>query len=230
MLVHPRVNRGLGPVRVWSVALIVLSGLAACGDMDGRGVVVIDPARGPIQLTTVASAPLPATARRPTSSTQSGWATQPPSPFPLVPVAATDVPDRVWRMPATLSAVRDDWETYRSERGGFSLDYPAAWAVEERVDARGALVTMLMPASGAGISVVVESGPSAETGSPDLMNTRCYERTVGGRPARTCLDTISFSLSTTVIGQGKTYIITSTRKRGDQRIYDRVLTSFRILP
>jgi hypothetical protein len=53
--------------------------------------------------------------------------------------------------------------------------------------------------------------------------------TVAERPAMTCLDTISFNVSTTVVGPDRTYLITSNRRRGDQRIYDRVLASFRIL-
>ena len=134
------------------------------------------------------------------------------------------------RASAAPSDTSDGWETYRSERGGFSVDHPPTWTVEERADAQGALVATLTPPSGAGISVTIQSATSAKEDDSDLMNTRCRTVLVGGRPARTCLDTISFSLSTTIVGQDKTYVIMSTRKRGDQRIYDRVVASFRILP
>jgi nitrogen regulatory protein PII len=136
-----------------------------------------------------------------------------------VEVRATEVP----------SIASDTWETHRSERGGFSVDVPVTWTIEERLDARGVLITTLTPPSGAAIAVISQPATSLNQGDADLMNTRCTEVTVAERPARTCLDTISFSLSTTIVGSGKTYIITSNRKRGDQRIYDRILASFRIL-
>jgi hypothetical protein len=127
------------------------------------------------------------------------------------------------------SGASDAWETYRSERGEFSVERPVTWTVEEKVDAGGGLITALTPPSGAAISVIVQPGTSLKRGDSDLMNTRCTEVTVAERPATTCLDTISFSLSTEVAGSGKTYIITSNRRRGDQRIYDRVVASFHIL-
>jgi hypothetical protein len=136
-----------------------------------------------------------------------------------VEVRATEVP----------SVASDTSETYRSGRGGFSVDVPVTWTIEERLDARGVLITTLTAPSGAVISVISQPGTSLNQGDADLMNTHCTEVTVAERPARTCLDTISFSLSTTVVGSDKTYIITSSRRRGDQRIYDRVLASFRIL-
>jgi hypothetical protein len=122
----------------------------------------------------------------------------------------------------------DTWQPYRSERGGFSLDVPATWTVEERMDTPGVLITTLTPPSGTAIAVISQSGASVNQGDADLMNTRCTDVRVAERPARTCLDTISFSVSTTVVGSGRTYVITSNRRRADQRLYDRVLTSFRI--
>jgi hypothetical protein len=41
-----------------------------------------------------------------------------------------------------------------------------------------------------------------------------------------CLDTIAFSVSTTLVGQDKTYTITASTKRVAQSIYQRLLTSF----
>jgi hypothetical protein len=128
------------------------------------------------------------------------------------------------------SVESDQWETYRTERGGFSIDVPVTWTIEEPVDARGVLITTLTPPSGAAISVISQPGTSLNQGDDaDLMNTRCTDVTVAERPARTCLDTISFNVSTTVVGSDHTYLITSNRRRVDQRIYDRVLASFRIL-
>jgi hypothetical protein len=129
----------------------------------------------------------------------------------------------------TPTVASDKWEIYRTEQGGFSIDVPVTWTIEERVDALGVLITTLTPPSGAAISVISQPGTSLNQGDADLMNTRCTDVTVAERPARTCLDTISFNVSTTVVGSDRTYLITSNRRRGDQRLYDRVLASFRIL-
>ncbi len=115
------------------------------------------------------------------------------------------------------------------ERGGFSVDVLATWTVEERADTHGVLITTLTPSGGAAIAVISQPGASVNQGDADLMNTRCTNVLVAERPARACLDTISFSVSTTVVGSGRTYIITSNRRRGDQQVYNRVLASFRIL-
>jgi opacity protein-like surface antigen len=130
----------------------------------------------------------------------------------------------------SLAATNDGWTTYRTERGGFSVEHPPAWTVQERVDAHGALVTTFTPPAGAGIAVVLESDTSSTQDNDDVMNTRCHAVTISGRPAKTCLDTISSSLSTTVVSDGRTYRIMSSRRRGDPTIYDRVLATFRILP
>jgi hypothetical protein len=131
------------------------------------------------------------------------------------------------RKPRSIAG--DHWQPYRSERGGFSLDVPATWSIEERPAATGVLVTLLTPPNGAAVSVASQADTSLELGDADLPNTRCTNVMVAERPARTCLDTISFSVSTTVAGSGKTYVITTNRRRGDQRVYDRILASFRIL-
>jgi hypothetical protein len=103
------------------------------------------------------------------------------------------------------------------------------WTIEERLDAHDVLITTLTPPSGAAISVISQSGTTLNQVDADLMNSRCTDVTVAQLPARTCMDTISFSVSTAVVGSRKTYLITSNRKRGDQRIYGRALASFRIL-
>jgi hypothetical protein len=129
----------------------------------------------------------------------------------------------------TPSVTSDAWQPYRSERGGFSVDVPTTWTVEEGPDARGILITTLTAPSGAAIAVISQPGTLLNQGDAELMNTRCTDVTVAERPARTCLDTISFGVSTTVVGSGRTYVITSNRRRGDQRVYERVLASFQIL-
>ena len=67
----------------------------------------------------------------------------------------------------------DTWQTYRSERGGFSVDVPEAWTIEERLDERGGLIVTLMPSSGAGIAVTSKPGTSVDQHDTDLINTHC---------------------------------------------------------
>ena len=95
------------------------------------------------------------------------------------------------------------WTTYRTERGGFSLEHPSTWTVHERADARGVLVTTFTAPQGAGVAVLVEPRPSSPPENDDVMNTRCHDVTMSGLPGRTCLDTISSSLSTTVVSGDK---------------------------
>jgi hypothetical protein len=122
----------------------------------------------------------------------------------------------------------DPWQTYRSERGGFSVEFPTTWTIEERFDAHGALVTLLRPPGGTTISIVSQTDMSLDQDDTDLPNTHCKNVQVAGLPGRTCLDTISFNVSTTLVASGKTYLITSGRKQSDRRLYDRILASFRI--
>jgi hypothetical protein len=131
---------------------------------------------------------------------------------------------------ATQALASEGWAPFQSQRGHFRVDRPTTWTAEERVDPQGAFVTTLTAPSGAAISVVVQSGAQVNPDNSDLMNTHCRAVTVGGHAAKTCLDTISSALVTTVVGDARTYHIIGSRRRGDQRIYERVLSSFRMLP
>jgi len=128
----------------------------------------------------------------------------------------------------TPSGTTDAWQTYRSEQGGFSVDVGATWTVGERLEASGVLITTLTPSSGVVIAIISQPRTLHSHDSPDLMNARCTDVTISARPAKTCFDSMSFSVSTTVDGPSRTFVIMSNRKRGDQRIYDHVLASFRI--
>jgi hypothetical protein len=143
---------------------------------------------------------------------------------------AAAVLDQAGGVSATQAPASEGWAPFESQRGHFQVDRPTTWTVEERVDPQSGLVTTFTGPSGAGISVVVQSGTQVRPDNSDLMNTRCRAVTVSGHAARTCLDTISSALVTTVVGDARTYRITGSRRRGDQRIYDRVLSSFRMLP
>jgi len=133
-------------------------------------------------------------------------------------------------IPPNPSVSSEAWGSYRSERGHFSLEHPAGWSAAETVDARGALVATFTAPSGGRIAVIVQRGSSFDEATGDFGNVHCHAVTVDGRAARACLDTVSSSLSTTVAANGMTYVISGNRRRSDQRTYDRVVASFRILP
>jgi hypothetical protein len=53
---------------------------------------------------------------------------------------------------------------------------------------------------------------------------------VGALPGTRCFDTLSFTTATTLVGQGRAYVIATTGKHPDQTTYARLLRSFRLLP
>ncbi len=124
----------------------------------------------------------------------------------------------------------EDWVPYRSQRGHFEVDRPTTWTAEDRIDRDGALVTTFTGPGGATIAILARAGHDIAPDDSDLPNTRCRPVTIGNHAARTCLDTTSFALVTTVAVGGRTYRITGSRRRGDERVYDRMVSSFRLLP
>lgn len=132
---------------------------------------------------------------------------------------------------ATVSTGVTAWNTYRSDRAGYSIDYPATWKVDERVDSEGTDMTTFSPAannSGTSIAVIVRNNIPAEQAIPDLPNTRCQQVTINGLSGRRCFDTLASSISTTFSGQGKQYTIVASGKHLDQNIYQRFLESFTV--
>lgn len=119
------------------------------------------------------------------------------------------------------------WQTYHSSRGGFTVEYPAGWHVDETTNADGSIATVFTPgAGGEGIDIDVRRGaPQVE--ADDIPNTRCRPVTVAGLSGTRCFDTISFSTAATLSGQGKTFTL-SSGKHGDQATFDHMLNSFRL--
>ncbi len=135
--------------------------------------------------------------------------------------------------PATTSSpsVADAWKTYHSDRLGYMVDYPATWKINERVDPDGTNVTTFSPDpnnDGMGITVSVGNGEVAVEEIPDMPNTRCQQVTIGRLSGRRCFDTLAFSISTTLLSQGKQYAIAGYGKHLDQNIYQHFLDSFTV--
>lgn len=129
---------------------------------------------------------------------------------------------------AAAADTGDSWLTHRNEQAGYTVEYPSDWKVDEQTDTDGTVVaTTFRPAGGgAGITVSVQSGEMGQEVS-DIPNTRCKPVKVGGLSGTRCFDTVSFGISTTLVGEGKIYTITAASKGLNQKIYQRLLESFR---
>lgn len=147
----------------------------------------------------------------------SGPSSQPATP---IHVSATATP-----ITAATSA-----QTYRSAQGGYAVDYPIGWTVNERVTADNMLITTFMPAGGGiGISIIVQPNEQPLVAAED-PNTRCDAVTIGSLSGLRCFDTIAMTISMTLVGQGKTYRITTSRKGFGSDVFQRLVESFRVSP
>jgi hypothetical protein len=128
---------------------------------------------------------------------------------------------------ATTTAAMSAWQTYHSVQGGYTVEYPATWAVNEQAGAAGAVATTFTPSGGgAGIIITVRPTDRAQQEPLDLPNTRC-QLVPGNRGIATrCLDTSARSTTTTFVGQDRTYTITTSRKAMDEYIYQHMIDSF----
>ena len=225
----------------WCAGLPLMIVLAACG--------VAQPASQPqtaSQRPTSAPAPTPESTALPTLEPP----TVRPSPSPSgVPLTATPLPVSTpvtADQPAATAAIAPDaatsapaapspspippvasgaWQTYRSERAGFRVEYPADWTVGEQAKPDGSVVTTFS-AAGGGPSIVVTTVPGQVAAENDLPNTRCEQVTIGGLPGTRCLDTISRSTVITLVGQGKIFTIAAAAKHLDGQILERFLDHF----
>ncbi len=150
-----------------------------------------------------------------------------PTPLHVAPTlqsAPAATPD------ATASAsVAGVWKTYRNDRAGYAVDYPATWKLNERTDPDGADVTTFSPnpdQAGVGMTLIVRDGKSGAEGITDLPNSRCEPVMVGQLSGTRCFDTIAFSTTTTFMDRGRAYILVSSGKRLAPDIYQRFLESF----
>jgi hypothetical protein len=129
------------------------------------------------------------------------------------------------------STTANAWRTYRNDRVGYTVEYPATWKVNERTDSDGAEVTTFSPDpnnDGMSVTVIVRGGEPAGGEIPDMPNTRCQQVTIGRLSGRRCFDTLAFSTSTTLLSQGKQYTIAGSGKHLDQNVYQHFLDSFTV--
>jgi hypothetical protein len=124
----------------------------------------------------------------------------------------------------------DGWSTHNSEAGGYVVDYPSSWVVEEHVDDRGTVLTMFNDPDGRSMMISAQpataGGPQFES---DLPNVRCQEVIVGGLQGQRCSDTLSRSTITTLLGAERTYTLMHSMLSPARADYDRVLDSFRLV-
>lgn len=121
------------------------------------------------------------------------------------------------------------WRQYHNKPAGYVLDYPGAWVVHEHTAADGSVTTTFTPPhGGTGIDVTVRHGSFDDSGQTDIPNTRCQHVMLAALPGTRCVDTISFSTSTSVVAHGRTYAISTSGKRMAGPIYDHLVRSFRL--
>ena len=122
------------------------------------------------------------------------------------------------------------WQTFTSAAGGYRLRYPPGWRAKESTGSGGPVLSLLPP-KGAGISVLVTftAPPAADLAS--VPNTRCRPVRLGALAGSRCLDTVSMTVSTTLQGRERWYVVTTSLRRpaGPAGAYDRVLASFRLI-
>jgi len=118
------------------------------------------------------------------------------------------------------------WHTYHNRHAGYRIDYPADWTVHEQAGGDGSLMTTFTsPGGGASITVLVRVG-TEPPGPFDIAHTRCQPVVIGRLAGMRCFDTIAFSTSTTLVGEGRSYTIVAASKHLAAHIYQRFLESF----
>lgn len=95
--------------------------------------------------------------------------------------------------------------SYVSEAGGYTVDHPTAWTVEEHVDESGIVATTFSNASGTVLTISSTPNGAVLPGSvTDLPHVRCQTVTIGELEGRRCVDTLSRTVSTTIITAERT--------------------------
>lgn len=223
------------------LSLVVLLWLTACGTAGQQAPPTSEVARTAsvqrlVETTMVPGSPTPALNISPTIvPTPTNVPTVTVVPTTRLNVTATSMlnppsvtPLQLVSSVPTATVSSDDWKIYHNVSAAYTVAYPASWTVNERAGGNGTDITTFTPASGSGIAITVGAGGAGTAGNSDLSNMRCTPVTVSGLHGTRCFDTIAFSLSTTLGGAGKQYVIAASGRRLDQRIYQRLVASFTI--
>lgn len=195
---------------VWHLGLLGLSlllilGFAACKPDSGSPAVVT-----PVPTAIVTAIPASTAA-----ATASATATASPT--------ATAMTES-WPMTTT-----EGWLIYTNASTGYTVEYPAGWTVDEQTKDS---TTFTSPNGRASIMVSVQPAPPGQTEPPepsDLPNTRCEQVKIGPAFGTRCLDTLAFSMVTTLWHERMIYTLTATGKGMDRNVYDHLVNSFRPL-
>ena len=223
MLAYSLTGRLIRLSYLWGFSLLLLLGLAAC-NVTNQSAAGTTPNASP-------APPVQPTRERVSTVAPAKPLASPIPPEPLDPITAVTVAPTV-AVPTPVSdvAATGAWQTYRNDQAGYSVDYPADWTVSEQAGGDGSLMTTFAPpGGGAGVTVLVQAGEQY-TDQSDILNTRCQQVVIGGLSGTRCFDTISFSTSTTLVGEGKSYTIATSGKHMDTNIYQRFLDTFAIIP
>ncbi|HLF27621.1 MAG TPA: hypothetical protein VJG32_14900 [Anaerolineae bacterium] len=154
-------------------------------------------------------------------------ATLPSNPTPTAPLTPSETPPLTTTPTLSGTVAPGEWQTYQSQPGGYSLEYPAGWEVSEQVDSDGSVTTTFTSTDAkVGIMVMVQSGAFTGSENSDIPNVRCQPITLGGLSGTRCFDTLNFSLTTTLAGVNKTYTLATLAMRSDESIYQHLLNSF----
>lgn len=134
---------------------------------------------------------------------------------------------------STTVTTVNGWKTYSNREAGYAVDYPASWSVDTQAGANGALTAAFVPPGGtAGIVVTAQPGTPDDLGPGDIPNTRCSVVRIGGLAGTRCMDTIGFTVATTLYGNGKIYTISTSMRRSSaatQAVYEQLLNTFRLI-
>jgi len=118
------------------------------------------------------------------------------------------------------------WRTYRNDRAGYAVSYPAAWRVTE--SAAGG-VSFSPRRGGGSISVIVRPVTADGPQISDIPDGHCQAiRNANGLAGMRCFNTFSFTWYTVYFGTSATYTISATRQDMGN-VYTHLVASFRLL-
>lgn len=204
------------------VAMVGISAilLAACGQSSSQpGGQGQSTTQGATETRTATPAPPTQTVQLPATVSV---ATILPTSAPTAPSAS---PTSASMTPTMSGSIPSGWKLYRNSFAGYEVAYPSNWKAR-REPSSGA--TVFLPRGGvSGITVAMGKGPKEPPGVR-VMNRLCHDVNINGLQGRRCIDTVSFSVTTTLSKGNKSFVI-SMKGRANQDIYNRFVSTFRLV-